>query len=60
MGNKCAICAGDLDAVAEENDFARAGEWLAEDVWQDSGSLCSRCLENRGRLALMYLHEFNR
>lgn len=49
-----------MGSVEEESEFARAGEWLAEDVWKDKGSLCVRCLENRGRLAMMYLHEYNR
>lgn len=57
---KCAICAGKIDDSAGENEFSRAGEWFAEDVWKDKDSLCVRCLENRGRLAMMYLHEFNR
>ena len=59
-GEKCAICAGKIDGSAEESEFSRAGEWLAEDLWKDKGSLCIRCLENRGRLAMMYLHELNR
>jgi len=59
-GGKCAICAGVIDDSVEESEFARAGEWLAEDLWKDKGSLCVRCLENRGRLAMMYLHELNR
>jgi len=57
---KCALCGGELGSMEEESEFARAGEWLAEDVWKDKGSLCVRCLENRGRLAMMYLHEYNR
>jgi hypothetical protein len=57
---KCAICGGEMSDDTRENEFAEAGEWLAEDVWKDKGSLCIRCLENRGRLAMMYLHEFNR
>jgi hypothetical protein len=56
----CAVCGKEIDAADEGNEFTEAGEWLAEDVWQDKGSLCVRCLENRGRLAMMYLHEYNR
>lgn len=59
-GARCAICAGEIDETVEENEFSRAGVWLAEDLWKDKGSLCVRCLENRGRLAMMYLHECNR
>jgi len=59
-GGKCSICAVFIDDSVEESEFARAGEWLAEDLWKDKGSLCVRCLENRGRLAMMYLHELNR
>lgn len=48
--------------VDEENSslFAEAGEWLSEAVWKDSGELCNQCLDNRGRLAMMYLHDRNR
>jgi hypothetical protein len=57
---KCVICGGDISGDAPKSEFAQAGEWLAEDVWSDKGSLCFMCLENRGRLAMMYLHEYNR
>jgi len=40
--------------------FAEAGEWLSDDIWKDRGELCKQCLENRGRLAMMYLHDKNR
>jgi hypothetical protein len=56
----CTICGADLDDQVVESDFSRAGEWLAEDFWRDKGTVCVRCLENRGRLAMMYLHELNR
>lgn len=59
-GAKCSICGKDLCAEFANNEFAKAGEWLAEDLWDDRGSLCVQCLENRGRLAMMYLHEVNR
>lgn len=58
--DKCAICGGNLESAAGTTPFAAAGAWLAEDVWGDSGCLCFQCLENRGRLAMMYLHEHNR
>ena len=57
---KCIICGSELENTAETTAFSEAGEWLAKDVWGDSGSLCIQCLESRGRLAIMYLHEFNR
>ena len=56
---KCCLC-GKLIEAAGKNLFAHAGEWLAEDIWNDSGELCNLCLENRGRLAMMYLHDKNR
>lgn len=55
----CKLCGETFSSRAEKTLFEEAGEWLAEDFWQDSGDLCSRCLENRGRLAMMYLHERN-
>lgn len=57
---KCTICGGEIGDSTGDSEFSRAGEWLAEDLWKDKGSLCTRCLENRGRLAMMYLHELNR
>ncbi len=56
---ECAICGCRFDPAAERTAFAEAGEWLAAEVWKDAGELCPRCLENRGRLAMMYLHEMN-
>lgn len=55
----CMLCGKIVD---EKNSslFAEAGEWLSEAVWKDSGELCNQCLENRGRLAMMYLHDRNR
>ena len=49
----------EFNEEAAKSEFAEAGEWLAEEVWKDAGELCPRCLENRGRLAMMYLHEHN-
>ena len=57
----CVICRKEFTpADAAKSAFAEAGEWLAEEVWKDAGELCPRCLENRGRLAMMYLHECSR
>jgi hypothetical protein len=54
------LCGGPLGDDDEMTPFAEAGAWLAEGVWDDAGTLCRGCLENRGRLAMMYLHEHNR
>lgn len=55
----CTICGTEFIEDAAKSEFAEAGEWLAGEVWNDAGELCPRCLENRGRLAMMYLHEHN-
>ena len=56
----CAICRRRFSPDEEAPSlFAEAGEWLAGEVWNDAGALCPQCLENRGRLAMMYLHEHN-
>ena len=54
----CAICSKDYDETAARSEYAEAGEWLAEEVWHDSGKLCPLCLENRTRLTMMYYHEY--
>jgi len=56
---QCTLC-GKVVAEEKSSLFAAAGQWLSEDVWKDSGDLCNECLENRGRLAMMYLHDRNR
>jgi hypothetical protein len=60
FNEKCSVCGVIKADSGEATLFAEAGEWLAADVWQDSGDLCRQCLENRGRLAMMYLHDKNR
>lgn len=55
----CTICGTGFAEDAAKSEFAEAGAWLAVEVWDDAGELCPRCLENRGRLAMMYLHEHN-
>lgn len=56
----CGICKAEFDEnAAARSVFAEAGEWLADEVWKDAGELCPQCLENRARLAMMYLHEHN-
>lgn len=56
----CSICKKDYDDTDEQSEFVQAGEWLSGEIWQDAGQLCSSCLENRARLAMMYCHEYNR
>ena len=52
---KCSICTKEYDESAKASVFVEAGEWLAEEVWRDSGELCPQCLESRARLAMMYV-----
>jgi hypothetical protein len=57
---KCSICGEEYDEAAPvASVFHEAGAWLAEEVWQDAGELCPRCLENRAHLAMMYAHDCN-
>lgn len=56
---KCSICNTDFSEAITGSVFVEAGEWLAEEVWRDTGELCPQCLENRARLAMMYCHELN-
>ena len=55
----CSICKQDFDETGERSEYAQAGEWLAGEVWQDAGELCSQCLENRARLVMMYCPDYN-
>ena len=55
----CSICKQDFDENDVQSDYAQAGEWLAGEVWQDAGELCSQCLENRARLVMMYCPDYN-
>lgn len=57
---QCTLCGKLKDSAEKKSIFAHAGEWLAEGIWNDGGELCNRCLENRGRLAMMYMHDKNR
>ena len=59
LGKTCVLCGQPVVRSGETTLFAEAGEWLAGEVWGDSGELCPCCLENRARLAMMYLHEHN-
>jgi rubredoxin len=57
---QCSICGVEYDEAAPtQSAFHEAGAWLAEEVWQDAGELCPRCLESRAHLAMMYAHDCN-
>lgn len=56
---KCGICSETFVDSVEHSDDAKAGEWLAEEVWNDAGTLCPKCLEIRTKLVMMYCHEYN-
>jgi hypothetical protein len=56
---RCPICNSEFIPGANPSLYAEAGEWLAAEVWDDAGQLCPTCLENRARLAMMYLSEYN-
>lgn len=53
--NVCVICRKEFPPQPQNSVFLEAGEWLAEEVWKDAGQLCPQCLENRARLAMMYI-----
>ena len=55
----CHICAKQFEAGQPLSEFAQAGEWLAQEIWGDLDELCPLCLENRGKLAMMYCHDVN-
>lgn len=55
----CTICGHEFDETGATSIYGEAGAWLAEEVWRDGGELCLQCLENRAKLAMMYLHEHN-
>lgn len=54
---ECTFCGKVIDRADKESAFSEAGAWLAEHYWRDNGTVCCLCLENRGRLAMMYLNE---
>ncbi len=51
----CSICRVEFEEQTTATMFSEAGDWLSEEVWKDSGELCMQCLENRAKLAMMYL-----
>jgi hypothetical protein len=50
----CTICGAAYDETTD-SVFIEAGEWLSDEYWRDAGELCPQCLENRARLAMMYM-----
>ncbi|MFO7983814.1 MAG: hypothetical protein R6V08_10210 [Desulfuromonadales bacterium] len=59
--SSCSICGSDLSTTCAEADIPaqEAGRFLAQELWDDEGQLCSRCLVNRGLLGMMYCHELD-
>jgi hypothetical protein len=51
----CSICGAEFQEENTDNVFTEAGEWLSEEIWQEKGQLCRQCLENRAKLAMMYI-----
>jgi hypothetical protein len=51
----CTICGVIFDENSAASVFIEAGEWLSEEFWRDAGELCPQCLENRAKLAMMYM-----
>ena len=51
----CRICGASYGELTTETAYSVAGEWLSEEHWKDKGELCPQCLENRAKLAMMYL-----
>jgi hypothetical protein len=51
----CSICGCEYEEMPPATLFSEAGEWLSEEFWKDAGELCPQCLENRAKLAMMYL-----
>jgi hypothetical protein len=51
----CTICGTSYEENVTPSVFIEAGAWLADEIWQDGGGLCPQCLENRAKLAMMYV-----
>jgi len=56
----CSICKKEYDENEPDTLYGEAGEWLAEERWNDAGELCRSCRENRARLVMMYCHDIHR
>lgn len=51
---QCSLCNKEFDENSDLSLYAEAGEWLANEEWNDPGELCPLCLENRAKLVMMY------
>lgn len=51
----CTVCGNEFTPVEERSLYEEAGEWLAAELWNDAGALCPQCLDNRAKLAMMYV-----
>ncbi|WP_298273114.1 hypothetical protein [Geobacter sp.] len=51
----CGVCGAAFTPGTPCTPLEEAGEWLSAEFWADAGRLCPPCLENRARLALMYI-----
>lgn len=51
----CAVCGMKFIPGEKRSLYEEAGEWLAAEFWNDAGALCPQCLDNRAKLAMMYV-----
>jgi hypothetical protein len=52
---QCKLCRKEFNENEHLTEYAEAGGWMAAEIWQDKGDLCPQCLENRAKLAMMYV-----
>lgn len=56
----CRLCQSEFDPQAPLADpAAEVGHFLAGEIYADRGELCPACLASRGRLAMMYMRDFD-
>jgi len=56
----CSVCGKPFDPAQPPTEPAeQAGAFMARELYGDTGELCLPCLASRGRLGMMYLHEFD-
>jgi len=56
----CKVCRQEFDPTLAGGTAAEEmGAFLAKEMYADAGELCPRCLENRGRLAMMYMRDMD-
>lgn len=51
----CTVCGMEFVPGEERSLYEEAGEWLAAELWNDAGAICPQCLDNRAKLAMMYV-----